>query len=175
MTSNSSTPRKSEKTDIHVDLGSKHWRKLNTLAETHHGGNRTNALRRSIDRLEVWHEQEADAQRSNDAIKKETAELNEVAGVILEKVETLEQELAKHQEEGELPFDTGSEEEGQAAEEIYQVLAKSDQPLSIDGIVERTSLNIGVLGSGLEILIDKEMIQEASGGQTAQYQLLRVD
>lgn len=166
-----------ENTDIHIDLGITHKKKLNKLAVNHYGGNRTNCTRRAIDRLETWHgDGEREQQRILDSQQKQLVELTEL---VQELHETFTDQLRQPQHTSGRsadPIGGTAKKTRAAANDVYAELQDASEPISEEVIIARTDLQPMAVGEGLGYLHEKGWIaeQEESEDKT-QYRITSMD
>lgn len=166
---NAESPEKPEKADIHVDLGFEFLALLNELATTYYGGNRTQALRRGIQRLESWHDDEVEQQWSEDEIKHHLSENRELLESLRMRLESIEEELEKSNQESSLPSASPDQVSEDVKDELYRELTDADRWLSADQLIARTNLELVDLSMALGELIDESLVESQREDQKVVY------
>lgn len=159
-------------THVHADLGAEHKGLLNVLANSHYGGNKTTCLRMALEVLKRWHLQDKEQRHWSDETRQELVEQTDLLQTVLQTLQELEGDIMDLRRDSPLPegFDPG--ESNDATGEIYSSLKDADQPLSVDGLLERTDLSLSILGEGIESLLDIYVIEDCSeGGDTPRYKI----
>lgn len=160
--SSSSTYEKG--TQLSAKVGTTYVDKLNKCA-VQFGDNKTNALRVAIDLLEEEVEDGETRVGTIERVQKQLVNLNESVVTLQDDQETLKRlinglERLIIQSVSENPSDSNRTERSGFGLEVFRILQKSGQPLTFDGIVERSELTAKDVEDGIEHLLAKDRLSE---------------